>query len=682
MNANQTHLPQIFLVLLLLSSHILFAFIAQRKKDKKRCSGYLDSTLGQCTKDGKHYLSFIKRDESECDPDIYNLKRRDIVLFAGKLALQYLTDERKTPPSAMHDLLVDHATAEDIIVYQGIFYFLLKPFLTVLPTDFGQNYITPYGTPSFLADYVSCIPDLSSVCDDLIKDPDRRGICLKYFEQLKRSFSNRDSQNCTINDKGLYDNPLYVELGLLGAMTISPTQAIVLSGTIPANVGLKYWSFTPYLADRYDEDDICTPYHNIYFSSLTDPFNNFTSHTEQDFRFAIIITINKVVGDAMNHALRKDLLEKGELDYIHRFDLPSGPGTMIVQPGLLNPNGLTNEDAAFNYMTDRLAVLFRMNVRNSASKSFEAFKLNPGFESYCVDLKTTEKNEFYSGIVPPLKVPLPLQTDESLLRDKFNSIQKLLDTSFRDTFSSRPIHRFDSLLGTFAPLDSGVYNNKFTYESGRQAIQMASNANGDNPDTWYKVSQPECMSMDDILVCVCVNHTKLRNSIYCNINVLDKQMGRGIGSVEIFEDDTELLNYPFYSVMISRNKELLENFKDSFSSLFEKDIYIYDYLINTGDTMHWSVPMCHQLLFIERAYLNPTVAVVGDDGTVSFPYYKNKDVDEKYWKQMTRPDGNQLLHPVFMKFTKKSGFSVWSIAIVIIILLFILWILLFRAVGM
>lgn len=670
MNVNRTQLFQLLLVLLVISSHILFIYIVQRKKDKKRCPGYLDSTFGQCTNNGKHYLSFVKRNESECDPNIYELKRRDIVLYAGKLALQYLTDKRESHLSALHDLFSN--MGDDVVVYQGIFYFLLKPFLTVLPTDFGQNYITPYGTPSFLADYVSCIPDISVVCADLIKDPDHQETCQRYFQDLEKNFSNpKRIPNCIVTETGLYDNPLYVELGLLGAMTISPTQAIVLSGTIPARLGLKYWSFTPYLADRYDKDDTCTPFHNIYFSSLTDPFNNFTHHTDTgDLTFAIIITINKIVGDEMETYLHDNLVkDNNKLDYIHRFDLPSGPDSMIIQPDLLNPNGLTNKDAAFNYKTDRLAILFRMNVKDPYSTAFEEFKLNPHFESYCVDYLDTNV-EFYSGIHPPLKTPCPLQTDESFLRDKFNGVKKLLETSFRDTFSSHPIHGFDSLLGTFAPLDSRVYNNEFMYDNGRQAIQMASNANGDNPDTWYKLSQPQCVSMDDILVCVCVNHTALKNSIYCNINILDKQMGRGIGSVQIFEDDEELLKYPFYSVMISRNKELLATFKQEFSSLFGQDIYVYDYLVDTGDTMHWSVPMCHQLLFIERAYLNPTVEVNGE-----FKYYH--DVGPEEWGRMTRPDGKQLLHPIFMKFTKTSSTNIWFIFMIVLILFLILWILVF-----
>lgn len=668
MNMNRIYILQFLLVLILIFSHTLFIYIVGRKTGKKKCPGYLDSTYGQCTDDGKHYLAFVKRREDSCDPSIYELKRRDIVLFASKLLLQYITDQRETSLSLLHTELLN----TNMTVYQGIFYFLLKPFLTVLPTDFGQNYITPYGTPSFLADYISCIPDLDIICNDLIKDPDQTDTCRKYFQDLNKYFSN-PIPNCQNINPDLYNNPLYVELGLLGAMTISPSQAIIISGTIPKRIGLKYWSFTPYLADRYNNTDICTPFNNIYFSSLTDPFNNFTHYTNDDFTFAIIITINPVVGKQMYDFLSES--SQLNFDYIHRFDLPSGPNSMVVEPDLLNPNHVTNEDVTFNCKTDRLAVLFRMNVIDPKSNIFEEFKLNPHFETYAVDLGDSVDVQFYSGIHPPLKTPSPLHTDESFLRDKLNGIKKNLETSFKNNFSSEMIHGFNSLLGTFAPLDRDVYYNHFSYESGRQAIQMASNANGDNPDTWYKISQPQCMSMDDVLMCVCVNHTALKNSIYCNINILDKQMGRGIASIEIFENDEELLKYPFYAVIISRNKELLNEFKESLLPLFGNDIFIYDYFVDTGDTMHWNVPMCHQLLFIERAYLNTTIPL--EDGT--FAYYKDKDISTDQWSKLTRPDGNQLLNPLFIKFTKKKfNVSITMIIVIIIIVLLILLVLIYK----
>lgn len=668
MNVNRIYVIQFLLVIILIFSHILFIYIIGRKTDRRKCPGYLDSTYGQCTDDGKHYLAFVKRKEDSCDPTIYELQRRDIVLFAGKLLLQYITDKRENNLSLLHAAFLK----KNMTIYQGIFYFLLKPFLTVLPTDFGQNFITPYGTPSFLADYISCIPDLTLVCKDLIKDPEQTDTCLKYFEVLNQKFKSDSPPNCQNIKPDLYNNPLYVELGLLGAMTINPNQAIIISGTIPKRIGLKYWSFTPYLADRYNDTDTCTPFNNIYFSSLTDPFNNFTHYTESDFTFAIIISINPDVGDKMYNFLSTQ--PQLNLNYIHRFDLPSGPNTMIVQPNLLNPNHLTNEDITFNYQTDRLAVLFRMNVIHPDSNEFEEFKLNPHFENYIVDLgDSVDVKKFYSGILlPPLKTPFPLQTNESFLHDTLNGIKKNLETSFKNNFSSKMIHGFNSLLGTFAPLDRGVYYNHFSYESGRQAIQMASNANGDNPDTWYKISKPECLSMDDILMCVCVNHTLLKNSIYCNINVLDKQMGRGIASIEIFEDDKKLLAYPFYSVIISRNKELLNEFKESLLSLFGEQIFIYDYFVQTGDTMHWNVPICHQLLFIERTYLNPTIPL--EDG--SFVYYRNENVPSTEWNKLTRPDGNDLLNPIFMKFTKKK-FNVWVIIIMVIIIILLLILLIF-----
>lgn len=652
------HIIELFLACILILSHIILLKLSQKKRERDTCPGYLDNTYGQCTQNGKLYIGFIKR-KASCDPTIYELKRRDIALFASKLVLQYITDQYEKPPTAIHGLFLEH----DMTVYKGIFYFLLKPFLTILPTDFGQNYVTPYGTPSFFADYISCIPETELVCKDLIGDPNALDVCKRYFKDVNARFAN-PILNCPIENTSLYSNPLYVELGLLGAMTITPTQAIVIHGVIPSDIGLKYWSFIPYLADRYENSDKCNPYNHIYFCSLTDPFNIFTHYTKDDLRFAIIISINPQVSDAIHQLLRDRF---SDIEYIHRFDIPSGSNSMIIEPSLINPNNIQEQDRAFNYKTDRLALLFRMNVINPNSPVFEKFKLNPHFETYCVDLGNSAITEqFFDGIHPALKQPYPLYTDESFLQSKRDGIQGLIKSSFSRDYNVVNVHIFKSLLSTFAPLNHRVYFNEFTYKNGRQAIQMASNANGDNPDAWYKISQPQCLSMDDILLCICVNHTALMNSVYCNINVLDKQMGRGIASIEIFEDDVDLLKYPFYAVIVSRNSVLLQQIKNTLHDLFEHDIFIYDYYIETGDTMNWNVPMCHQILFIERTYLNTNIP--DSDGTLK--YYREV-TDTSLWSQMTRPDGNATVDPIFIKLTKRN-YNLWYIIIIILIILILL----------
>lgn len=664
---------EIVLLSVLISIHLVLIKISNTVNRNRECPGYLNLAKGQCTADGKHYLSFKER-SADCNPPVEHLKRRDIILFAGKLALEYLKHDDDDEASLFWYLRTHTPTllASSFTLYRGIFYFLLKPFLTVLPTNFGQNFITPYGTPSFLADYLTCVPDIRMVCEDLLNSPENVVTCQRYFDDMKQYFAN-PVPNCAARDPELFHDTLYVELGLLGAMTITPTQGILLSGVIPRDVGLEYWSFTPYLADRYHKNDKCSPYHHIYFSSLTDPFNTFTRYTTaHEFRFAIVTTINPVVGDE----LYRTLIESGRYDYVHRFDLPSGDRSMIVQEGLLNPNGLTSEMAAFWYETDRLAILFRMNVRDPSSQSFRRFKLNPGFETVLVDVTTVPEIRFYEGVHPPLKTPTPLQTDESAgFQQHRNEIEgKLLKTILRDSHAPKTIHCFDSLLGTFAPLDNKVYNNTYTYTSGRQAIQMASNANGDNPDAWYKISQPQCMGHDDVMVAIAVNHTILKNSVYCNINVLAKQIGRGIASVEMYEDDPDerKRTCPFYGVVISRNAELVRQTIDHIYQQFgEDEIYLFGHTITTGTTTEWEVPMCYQLLFIERAYLNPTIL---DDGG-EWRHYKDVK-DTRLWSRMTRPDGKQLVHPIFIKYTRSNPYYYYYLVSMIVILILIILILL------
>lgn len=649
---------QTVFVLFLLTLHIIFLIIVLKKKQKKICPGTLDLTYGQCTDDGKHYISFIKRRNS-CDPSIVEIQQKNTILFGGKLALQYVMDRQK------YDPIYDIFQNENVAIFKGIFYFLLKPFLTILPSDFGQNYITPYGTPSFLADYISCLPDPSIVCRDLTKNGDEKqiAVCSRYFDQLNQIFANHENSLCSIPNPELFNNLIYVELGLLGAMTIKPSQAIIISGIIPKNIGLKYWSFTAYLADRYRSSNKCNPFHNIYFSSLLDPFNNFSYISNEDIEFVLIISINPHVGNKVSAILSNEIPNA----YIHRFNLPSGSDTMIIEKGLLNPNQLTENDRAFDYETDRLAVLFRMNVLNPDNPDFLKFKFNPNFSTHCIDFGETLPMQLYDGIHPILKTPFPTKTDEvNLLKAEMESIHETIKNSYQKQM--KDIHCFDSLLGTFAPLDEKVYYNHYTYKNGRQAIQMASNANGDNPDAWYKLSQPQCMSDDDVMFCLCVNHTALQNSIYCNINVLDKQLGRGITSFEIFEDDSKLLSYPFYGVAISRNAELLAEFKAFIQQMFPTKIYLYDFYIETGLGMNWNVPKCHQLLFIERTYLNPMIP----DENGNLEYYKNVQ-DDTLWNQMTRPDGKSLLNPMIFKFSRKKPLFVFPIIVMIIIIILFAW---------
>lgn len=647
---------QIGLIVLLLCVHIIILFIIKKQTQNLVCPGYLNLTKGQCSDDGKYYMSFKTRSK-ECDPVIQDIKKRDTILLAGKLALQYITDSLNEDDDSLERLFQE----KQINYYKGIFYFLLKPFLTVLPTNFGQNFITPYGTPSFIADYIKCIPDIKIVCQDLLNSPEYISTCSTYFQELEK-FSNPTTPNCNISDPKLYENPLYVELGLLGALSITPSQALLITGVIKKEIGLKYWSFTPYLADRYNASDKCSPYNHIYFSSLTDPFNNFTQYLDNtEFRFALLTTINPNVGEYVNKLLE----DTNQFDYIHRFDIPSGKNTMKIQPNLLNPNRLTEEDSVFNYETDRLSILFRMNVENSLSIKFEEFKLNPGFQTYILDFKDTIQSQFYIQTTP-LKTCLPLLTNETFLQPTRNEIEiYIMKNILQSTHKTVKIHCFDSLLGTFAPLDKKVYSNMFSYENGLQAIQMASNANGDNPDAWYKISQPQCMSEEDVMVSICVNHTTLRNSMYCNINVLDKQIGRGIYSLEIFDEN---ISTPFYGIVIGRNKNMIEDVKTQIQKRFGQDqILLKEYLIQTGKTMDWNVPMCHQLLFIERSYLNPRVL----DKKNELKYYQDALPDT--WSQMTRPDGTQLVQPIFIKFSQKTNrvLKIILITIFVFILLYI-----------
>jgi hypothetical protein len=235
-------------------------------------------------------------------------------------------------------------------------------------------------------------------------------------------------------------------------------------------------------------------------------------------------------------------------------------------------------------------------------------------------------------------------------------------------YTKKSIHVFESLTSIYAPILDDCYNNKILYTNGLQAIQMSANANGDSYDAWYKISVPQCLGKNDILMSIAVNHSKYKNSVYCSMNIVNKNKGRGISSFEFFEND----DIDMYIVLVSRNQQYLEKIKQQVIDMYtDQKIAVNSISIETGPTIDWKTPLCDAFTFIERSYINPTVLIDQKQ-----TYYKDKNVDSNLWKEMTHPQGNLLFDPVFIKW---QWFNYDIVYMIILFILFIIILICFVA---
>lgn len=646
------HILLIILTLIMIGLSIFYIPLVRLKNTSRVCPGYLNQEANSCFFNGSLKLPFSQLDT--CDPVNYELYMKEISTFV--IQLQLILEENNKISSISQDILKSWSTK----IYPGFFYFAQKSLLTVLPNDFGQNYISPYGIPCFLNYYINCLSSKQTFCNDILKSPFSQKVCMEYLKKIGKTFGNNE---CPFYHKKI-NFPLYDELGMLGANSILPRQIMILEGIMPnESAKLYYWSFNIYLADRYTSKNKCNPYRNIYFTSIQTPFSIYQYPSEKDFTFAIIISICKEIGDFVYDKI------VDKYDYVHRFNLPSGDKTMIINPNMINPNHLTNNDKVFDYETDRFTILFRM-VCKDTNPIYQKFLKNPQFKFTCFEFENMESQTFY---IDKIKWPLPLspkfKEKENLKSQQtylLNKINNYIQTK-NPNLIKKNIHCFQSLAGLYAPTIKSFYDGTIQYENGLQAIQTASNANGDNYDAWYKFSVPQCLNRDDIFIALCVNHSAFNNSMYCSINIVDKNKSRGLISKEYYiEQDKK----PWYVMLIGRD----ENKLNTVLTIIKKDDEIIKncdvniYIINTGPSIEWKIPICHQILFIERSYINPYILNEKNEMT----FYKN--VIKERWKEMTHPIGSELMDPIFIKyeFSYHTLFIIVFCMILIFILLFFL----------
>ena len=260
----------VVMTLLILTVFILLLYWALRIPT---CGGDLDPNLRWC-KNGK--LVSGKPIPADCNPTSALASTNAMASFFGYVTrLSHQASEQPSLSASLQSLGTTRL---------GFLLFAVPELLQLLPSDFGQNYTTPYGMISFYDSFLPCIESPAEFCEYISKNQDAtfQELCLGYFAYKKKTavfpcpFGVTDhsaSPPVWIEDPNFFN-----ALGLLGAFSLQPTQAVVFYTDLPvADLGLNYWSYVVYLADSLDINSQCSPRQQVSFSSLSSPLNMFTS---------------------------------------------------------------------------------------------------------------------------------------------------------------------------------------------------------------------------------------------------------------------------------------------------------------------------------------------------------------------------------------------------------------------
>jgi len=145
------------LLLCLIGIILCLFFLSVTRQKNSTCPGMLIPTQRQCIKGKLVTTSRVSSGTGVTNDDEF-----------------YVLEVIKFFVSLFKERLVSTDNVKDVFmksckVIDGIFYFAPDPMLRLLPSDFGQNYITPYGLVSFGSSYMSCIENPFDFCQYLTR---------------------------------------------------------------------------------------------------------------------------------------------------------------------------------------------------------------------------------------------------------------------------------------------------------------------------------------------------------------------------------------------------------------------------------------------------------------------------------------------------------------------------------
>lgn len=670
----------LFIVFIVLVSLLILAVLAVYLWWKWRipkCGGYLDPSLRWCD-NGRLVTGTPIPDD--CNPTSSSVATRSMLRFVGYVTR--LSEQASANPSLATSLATLGKT------YQGFLLFAVPDLLQLLPSDFGQNYTTPYGMISFYDTYLSCIDDPAKFCEFVAKKQGDafQELCTAYFQVRATGrecpFGVTDnSSSVWINDPNFFN-----ALGLLGAFSLTAQQVVVFYTDLPvADLDLNYWSYVVYLADSLDPNSECSPRQQVSFASLSSPLNMLTAVgisgkkfnpltaetgtvTKGHVKFYTVIALDPQVAEAVRHQLETS--PPYPVDFVHTFPIPSGPNSTRLDSRLENPNHLTTEDPAYHPSYQRLACFLRLSPSPTASPvsadNLQDYIFARGAYTHNADVVLLEMPSLNSTPAPYISYPLvsmisPRVDEVVQLSQDFGTRKKAFVGRLQWTgYSVARLTTRNSTLNIFAPLYRNVLRTHDPYLGGFQAIQLAGNGQGDNPDAQYRLSESACLLDSDVLVAFCVNHAHFGNALYNSVNILDTNRAYGYGAVVVDAS----LGKPYYLVLAGRNHDTLNQTEARVReglSPFPEDIFMTKIPIRTGPSQQGDVPLCHQLLMVERTYVNPSFASLVDPDNTRYHVTDlfgpkldtlNLSAPEAAWQSLVNvgaPTNATLLPPAFFK---------------------------------
>lgn len=668
-----------------------------------KCGGNINPNLRWC-KNGK-LVSGTPIPSDTCDPTTDSVRQESMVRFLGYITR--LTQQVSTQLGTSLEGLGK--------VYPGMLVFAIPDLLRLLPSNFGQNYTTPYGMISFFQTFPPCISDKAAYCHYL-----NRGVpgiepllCNAYLRFLSKDKTCPFPMTDSSPTAWIEDVSFFNALGMLGAFSVSPQQAIVFYTDLPvAELGLNYWSYVLYLADNLNPDQQCSPRQQIQFASLSSAlnmlaavgisgkkFNPLTAETGTvtpgHVKFYTILTSNQELAQTLQQRLQTSAPYPA--DFVHVLPVPAGPESTRLDPKFQNPNGLTTNDPAYDPTNQRLACFLRLSPSPRATEA-QAARLQDyiyarGDYTHMSEVVLLESTLSATTSTAPPTTLFGLSTLSPMIPPMVNELvswkkgfqqtrQKFIHQLQWTGYSVASLAVRNSTLNVFAPLYRNVLHTKQPYRGGFQAIQLAGNGLGDNPDSQYRLSQSACLLDTDILVAFCVNHAVLGNCIYNSINVLDTNRAYGYGAVVLDASFTE----PYYLVLVGRNANLLQQaeirIREGLGEMASQ-VFIAKIPLRTGPSEKGDIPLCHQLLMIERVYVNTAYASSLGEGVFHvedlFGPLMNtlhQEAPEEAWKSLvntTCPTNETLLAPVFWKISYSSQVYrrlLWT-AVLLFLILFV-----------
>ena len=662
--------------------------------------------------------------EEKCNPTNTVQYYDDIVAVIEYIMVNYRAQRR------IGKLLPQSESSNPLpTVTHGVFYYAISQLLRVMPTDFGQNSLSPYGFVSFFPIYPNCISDVESFCAQMFPsnensedNPQQKGQknCQEFLKLLRLRHEDQrcpfpirdDSKNLFVGDPTVFN-----QFGMLGSTSMDVNAGIILRICLPLNldktedaccsssgqlcenkvsIALSYWSFALYKMETMNSNDICYPNYQVNAASLCAPLNMYNAVAEaykhsqtiknplrDTFNFAILINFNKEVDDSMRNTIDEQTEDSyyKQLDFIYTMRIPCATGSLPLSNDLPNPNNQTLNSRYFDPATDRFGLISRLVEDEDRRKNIAGYTSLDDFVNMQENTQFTVQMWKYDNIditsdlqyfpfqpFPPRLNP-PVNEKKNYMKEFRKIKNTILNPLERNAYIIHRLTTRNNLVNITAPYYKSVRNGKIPYRGGFQAIQMAGNMQGDNPDAQYRLQQAECLDDNSILISICVNHQNLGNCYYNSLNITDGYQAYG------FYGYNPGPGKNFIVFMTGRNPETLKMVEKTFRDSIDDDkVDVQFKTIVTDKTQVFGIPYCHPVLMIERIYLNKLYA----SSTVNDRVYSlddlfgtevNLDRIESL-SNVTGPELDYFIEPCYYKVTQDTRLLLFILYTMIVIVFF------------